>query len=248
MDSLKAEFRKLLTVRSTYIITGFVVLLVTFIAFYVEGWRLNTAALHDPTQLASAVTGALNITIFGAIVAVLLMTHEYRYNTIMYTLTSSNSRSKVLFSKFIAISAYALFLSVLIGALSPVLVYLGVHAHGHSLAPQTLHYGDLIWRSLFYGWGYSIAGLLLAVLLRNQVATIAALFIIPGLGEQLLSLLLKHNTVYLPFSALAQVIRAGTENPSNGHLSPGKAAIVYCIYLVVGWFIAWILFLKRDAN
>jgi len=250
MATLKAEFRKLLTVRSTYIITGLVLLLVIFVAFYVEGWRLDSGGLHDPTELAGDVTGALMITVFGAIVAILLMTHEYRYNTIMYTLTSSNSRSKVLISKFIAVSVYALFLAVLIGVLSPTLSYLGVHLHGHTLVPQTLHYGNLIWRSLFYGWGYGMAGLLLAVLTRNQVASIVALFLIPDLGEQLLGLLLKHNTVYLPFSALNQVI--GSHNnmgdPNSSDLSPGKAAGVYAIYLVVGWLVAWVLFLRRDAN
>ncbi len=250
MATLKAEFRKLLTVRSTYVITAFVAALVIFIAFYVEGWRLNPAALRDPTQFASDVTGALNITVFGAIAAILLMTHEYRYNTIMYTLTSSNSRSKVLISKFIVVSTYALFLATLIGVLSPIMSYLGVHLHGHSLQPQTLHYGNLIWRSLFYSWGYGMAGLLLAVLTRNQVASIVALFLIPDLGEQLLGLLLKHNTVYLPFSALNQVIRSGSMNgdPNSSNLSPARAAGVYCIYLIVGWIVAWVLFLQRDAN
>lgn len=247
---LKAEFRKLLSVRTTYYLTAFVVVLVTFIAFYVEGWRLSPAQLHDPTQLASAVTGALNLTIFGAIVAILLMTHEYRYNTIMYTLTSSNSRSKVLVSKFITVTVYALFLAVLIGVLSPVMSYLGVHAHGHALVPQVLHYGNLAWRSLFYGWGYGMAGLLLAVLTRSQVASIVAILLIPSLADQLLSLILKHNTVYLPFSALNQVIngpeRSGAPNGSN--LSPAKAAGVYVIYLAIGWIVAYILFLRRDAN
>jgi ABC-2 type transport system permease protein len=248
MATLKAELRKLLSVRSTYIITALVTLLVIFIAFYVEGWRLNPASLHDKTQFAGDVTGALNLTIFGAIVAILLMTHEYRYNTIMYTLTSSNNRSKVLISKFITVSVYALFLAVLIGVLSPIMSSLGIHLHGHTLVPQTLHYGDLAWRSLFYSWGYSMAGLLLAVLTRNQVASIVALFLIPSLAEHLLSLLLKSNTVYLPFSSLAQVISPGGRMDNLGSLSPGKAAAVYCLYLLVGWIVAWILFLRRDAN
>jgi len=249
INTLKAEFKKLLTVRSTYIITLLVTLLVIFVAFYIEGWRLDSAALRDPTQLASDVTNALNISVFGAIVAILLMSHEYRYNTIMHTLTNSNSRSKVLLSKFLVVSAYALFLAVLIGVLSPVMAYLGVHLHGHALVPQSLHYGDLIWRSLFYSWGYGMAGLLLALLTRNQVASIVALFLIPDLGEPLLGLLLKHNTVYLPFSSLNQVVRTGDMgNPNNGTLTPGKAALVYGIYLVVGWLAAWILFLRRDAS
>jgi ABC-type transport system involved in multi-copper enzyme maturation permease subunit len=247
--TLKAEFRKLLTVRSTYFITGLLTILTIFVAFYLEGWRLSGTGLHDPTQLAGDVTGALNVTVFGAIVAILLVTHEYRYNTIMYTLTSANRRVKVLIAKFIVVSLYAIFLALLVGILSPVMAYLGVHAHGHMLAPQMLHYGDLAWRSLFYGWGYAMAGLLLALLTRNQIASIVSLFLIPDLVEQLVGvLILKHNSAYMPFNALSQVLNGPGSGPLSSTMSPLKAAGVYCIYVVVGGAIAWVLFLKRDAN
>jgi ABC-type transport system involved in multi-copper enzyme maturation permease subunit len=247
MAGLKAEFRKLLTVRSTYIITILIVIFVFFIAFYVEGWRLGPKDLHDPNQLSSDVFGALTLSVFGAVIAILLMTHEYRYNTIIYTLTGSNSRSRVLASKMIVISVYALLLTVIIAVLSPVASYLGVHAHGHTLVPQTLHVGNLAWRSLFYGWSYGMIGLLLAALIRIQVGAIVALFVIPTAIEGLLSQLLKHSAVYLPFSAQAQVI--GNQGYGTGTpLSSGRAALVVTLYLVVGWIIAWVLFIKRDAN
>lgn len=248
MAALKAEFKKLLTVRSTYFISGLVILFVIFIAFYVTGWRLAPSDLHSSTQLASDVTGALNLMVFGAVIAILLVTHEYRYNTIIYTLTNSNSRSKVLFAKLVVASSYALALAMVIGVLSPVMTYLGVHAAGHSLVPQTLDYGNLVWRGLFYGWGYGMAGLLLALLLRNQVAAIVALFVIPGPVEQLLSLLLKHNTVYLPFTALNQVISMGDGEPRIGRISPSRGALIFLVYIVVGWIAAWYLFLHRDAT
>jgi ABC-type transport system involved in multi-copper enzyme maturation permease subunit len=248
MRACKAEFYKLLSVRSTYFITAFIAAFVIFLGFYLEGWRLNSAGLHDPNQMAGA-TGAMALTMLGGIVAILLMTHEYRWNTIMYTLPNSNSRSKVLFSKIIVVSAYALFLTALIGILGPVMAYLGIHAHGHVLVPQTLHYWNLIWRSLFFAWGYGIAGLLLAVLLRSQVASIATLLLIPTLVEQLLGgLLLKHNAVYMPFSALSQVLNGSSPGATSSTMSSVKAAGVYCIYLIVGWVVAWILFLKRDAG
>ncbi|MGH7156686.1 MAG: ABC transporter permease [Candidatus Saccharimonadales bacterium] len=246
ISALKAEFKKLLTVRSTYYISFIVLIFVIFIAFYVTGWRLNPSELRDPTQLAGDVTGALNVTVFGAIVAILLMTHEYRYNTITYTLTSSNSRSKVLWAKFIVVSVYALIFAAVVALLSPIMTSLGVHAAGHTLAPQVLHYSNLAWRSLFYGWGYGMAGLLLAVLLRNQVASIVGLFVIHGVVEQLLSLLLKHNTVYLPFTSLEQVI--GNSDPRIGSISPARGALVFTVYVVVGWAVAWYLFLHRDAT
>ena len=248
ITTMKAEFRKLLTVRSTYFMTALAAGLIIFVAFYLTGWRLTPDALHDPNQLASDVTGALNVTIFGAIVGVLLMTHEYRYNTIMYTLTSSNSRTKVLLSKIVVISVYGVVLALIVGLLSPTMSYLGVHLHGHTLVPQTLHYGDLLWRSVFYGWGYAMAGLLLAALTRNQVASIVSLFILPSLAESLLSLLLKHNSIYLPFAALSQVIGTSGHNLGGGALTPGRGALVFSAYLVVGWIVALILFLRREAN
>ncbi len=246
MQTIKSEFRKLLTIRSTYIITTLVILFVAFIAFYVEGWRLKPFELHESGQLASDTYGALGLMLFGAVIAILFMTHEYRYNTIMYSLTSSNSRSKVLASKILVISCYAIFLTIIIGVLSPVATYLGVHAHGHVLVSQTIYYKDVIWRSLFYGWAYAMLGLLLATLIRVQVGAIVALFAIPAAIEPLLSQLLNKNAVYLPFTSLSQLVGDGALG--GGSLAPGRAALVFCGYLVVGWAVAWVLFLRRDAN
>lgn len=246
IPALRAEFRKLLTVRSTYIWTIAAIVFMFFIAGYIEGWNLSPKDLQSPLQFSGDVLGALNLSIVGAIIAVLLMTHEYRYNTIMYTLTASRSRSKVLLAKIVTISAYAICLTIILGVLSPIASNIGLHLHGHMLVPQTLHIWDLIWRSLFYGWAYGMAGLLLAVLIRNQIGAIVALFLIPGLVEQLLGQLLKSHAVYLPFTALGQII--GNSHGAIGHLAPGRAAIVFLIYLVVGWIVAWILFLRRDAN
>lgn len=248
IPTLKSEFRKLLTVRSTYIITILVALFLTFIAFYVEGWRLKPHELADPGELASDVFGALTLSIFGAIVAVLLMTHEYRYNTILYTVINSKSRSRVLLSKIIVIGAYAIFLTLLLGILSPLMSWLGASAAGHSMSPQTLPWGDLAWRSLYYGWAYGMAGLLLAVLIRNQIGAIVAIFIVPTIVEGLLAQLLSTKAVYLPFNSLSQVIGDSNIPVSGNQLRPGKAALVFLMYLIVGWAVAWILFLKRDAT
>ena len=247
MATIKAEFRKLLTVRSTYIVTALALALVIFFAFYIEGFRAEHAAVLSPHFLADQVTGAINaVAVFGAIIAVLLLTHEYRYNTIMYTLTASNSRSKVLFAKILAVTVYAVIFTVIVAVLSPVMAYLGTQAHGLHLAHQTFSYGHLAWETLFYGWGEAMAGLLIATLTRNQVGTVVALFIVPGIVEQLLSLLLKKDAVYLPFTALSQVVNQNAMG--GGSLTPGKAAGVFALYLVGGWVIAWILFLRRDAN
>jgi len=247
MNALRAELRKLFTVRSTYYIFGFCVVLLVFFGFYVSGWRIEKIDLLNPGYLSNQVSSAVStISVFVALIAVLLVTHEYRYNTIMYTLTASNSRSKVLIAKILVITGLSVVFTIFFGLLSPIAASLGIHAHHLKLVHQTFSYGNLLWRVLFYGWGYAMAGLLLAVLIRNQVGAIITLFIAPGVVEGLLSLLLKNNTVYLPFSALSTVIGQGMNYHNT--ITPLHALYVFCTYLIVGWIVAWVLFEKRDAN
>jgi ABC-type transport system involved in multi-copper enzyme maturation permease subunit len=105
IPAIKSELRKVFTVRSTYVILLLVLALEVFFAFYSSGWHIDAADLHNPDTLANDVTAAVNVVaVFGALIAVLLFSHEYRYNTIMHTLTLSNSRSKVLFAKIFVIT------------------------------------------------------------------------------------------------------------------------------------------------
>jgi ABC-type transport system involved in multi-copper enzyme maturation permease subunit len=163
----------------------------------------------------------------------------------MYTLTLSNNRNKVLLAKILVISLFAIVFTLLFGSLYPLVTSLGVHAHHLKLVPQTLHYGTLFWHCLFFGWGYTMAGLLLAALIRNQVGALITFLIGPGTIEGLLSLWLKKKVVYLPFSALHEVIGQG-EN-YNKTISPARGAFIFACYLIVGWVVAWILFLRRDV-
>lgn len=245
--ALKAEYRKVFTIRSTYFLLSLVLLIAIFFAFYVSGWHIDTADLHNPTTLATDVTSAVAVgAIFVALIGLLLVTHEYRYNTIMYSLTSSNSRSKVLLAKFLVITVFSIIFSIVLGVLSPLLSLAGIHLHHLHLAPQTLHYGNLLWRSVFFGWGYAMAGLVIATLVRNQVGAIITLFIVPSTVENLLGLLLKNNVVYLPFSALHEVIGQGGD--SSYVITPQRGALIFMGYLIVAWAVAWLLFLRRDAN
>ncbi|HKR82406.1 MAG TPA: ABC transporter permease [Candidatus Saccharimonadales bacterium] len=245
MPAIKSEFRKLLTTRTTYFICGFALLINAFFSFWVEGFKAAATSLHNPLKLASEATSAVSaVSIFAALIAILLFANEYRYNTIMYTLTSTNSRSKVLVSKIFVVSVFALLFTVVMGVFSPLATSLGIHVKGAVLAPQTIPYWDVAWRALFFGWAYGMIGLLFVGLMRNQVAAIVGLFVVPSTVETLLGLLLKDKVVYLPFSALSAVL----QHPERGMISYGHAALVGLAYLVFGWLVAWVLFLRRDAN
>ena len=249
IPSIKAEFRKLLTVRSTYIVTVLAIALIGLFAFYGEGIRLAPASLKDPLHLMNEAVAAVTfLAPLAGVIAIYLMTDEYRHNTIMYTLTA-NTRSKVLLAKIVTVTTYAVIFTLLLSVLAPVGSYLGIKLAGHTLVPQHFYFAALAWKLLFFIWSYVMAALLIALLIRHQAGSLVTLFVVPGIVESLLALLLRRNAAYLPFTAHGQILPGeGTGNPSVAHLSPGKAATVFGIYLLVGWVVTWILFLKRDAN
>jgi ABC-2 type transport system permease protein len=246
IPALKAEFKKLVTTRSTYVLLGIALALILFVTFYVEGWRANAETLQDPLFLNREPLSAISVvTILMTMIGILLMTHEYRYNMITYSLTSSNSRSKVLLAKLLVVSAFAIIFATVVWALAPLVTLLGVNAHGLELVPQQFYYWDLWWRCAFFAWGFAIFGLLLAVLIRNQIGTIVFLLIVPNTIEGILSILLKENSVYLPFSSLANVIG---QSGGQAVVTPAASAWLFTLYMIGGWAVAWYLFLRRDAN
>lgn len=234
-----AEVRKLLTIRSTYILAAIALLLIGFVSFWtmgVKGDPAQTTALSQAALTAGATSG-----IFMAITAILLITHEYRYNTIVYTLTASRSRSKVLAAKLIATAGYAVLVSALLGVAAVLLLLIGAALRDGGLAPQIFPVWDTVWRTVTFALGFALAGLLFGVLFRHVVGAIILLFIAPSTIESLLMLVLKENAKYLPFTALEQV-------NTGMFLKPAMGLLIFSAYLAGGWILAWILFLRRDAN
>jgi len=244
MATIKAEFRKLITVRTTYglILLG---LAINGLFSFLASYKGAATSLMDPHFIAGNVSTGMSMSAFAAgIIAVLLLANEYRHNTIMYTLTASNSRSKVLAAKILVTLLFAVVFTAFMTAASFLITKIGLHFNHHALMAQTIPYAELWWRILFFGCGYALIGLLFVTLMRNQIISIIGLFVIPATVEGVLSLLLKHNSIYLPFSALGETLSP----PSNGEITAARAALVFLIYMVVGWIVAWTLFVKRDAN
>lgn len=246
IPAVKSELRKLVTTRTNYIFIGLAVLMVLIFAFWGEGIK-GGASVGNPGKLANEVANAIGVvSFFGAIVSLLLVTQEYRYNTIAYTLTAARRRTHVFLAKIIAVTIFSLLFSLFIGALSPILAYVGLKIGGFTLSPQNFPFWDLLWRGLFVGWAYSMYSLIISFIIRAQVGAFVALFLTRATVEPLLGIVLKSKAIYLPFSALGQVLNSG--DPGESRLSYTKAAIVTLIYILIGWLVAWQLFLRRDAN
>jgi len=244
--SLKSEARKLLSIRSTYVILIICLALEFIFAFFVVGWHTQPAELANPHYLTSQMLSAVNaLSLLFAVISVLAVTHEYRYNTILYTLTNTKSRSRALLAKFVVVSIFILIASLLFGLLSLILSEAAIHLRHLSLAHQDVQVWSTLWRSMFAGWGFAALAFVMAVIIRVQVGALVVLFIIPSTVEGLIGVLLKNNRVYLPFNAL-NILLDGGEN--TVHIPYVRAAFVAGVYIIVGWLVGWYLFLKRDVG
>lgn len=247
--ALKAEFRKLFTVRSTYILLALSLALIILFAFFFEGYKGNTgspASTLQPDALHEIVANGVGLgVIFVSIIAILFMAHEYRYNTIMYTLTANVHRTKALFAKLITISLF----SVIYG-MAAAIIALGSYKLGLSLRDATLPPQDFnalaeLGKIAFYCAGYALIGMLIATITRSVIVAIATILIFPTTIEPLLGILLKENVKYLPFTALDSTVGASI---AQNTLQPGSAMLVSLGYLAVALAVTWLLFVRRDAN
>jgi len=244
--TLKSEFRKLFTVRSTYAIFVISLLLVALFAGFGDGFRGAAESFRQPDLLMNESANAITfVGLILAFVGLLLVGHEYRYSTIMYTLTNSNRRLKVLLAKFLAISAFAVVTSLVMAFFSPLCTIVGAHLHGSHIAAQQFDYWSVIWRCAFVGWGYAMYAFTLIFIMRNQVGSIVTFLLIPLIGESIIGHIFTKSNNYLPFTMLQAV--ASPQDLGN-HTTTLHAATVSLVYMAVGLAVGAALFLKRDAN
>lgn len=248
ISAIKAEFRKLLTIRSTYIVSGLSLLLISAITFYFIGIKAD--GVFDAGGVQQAVLDMVAVVgILVGVTAILSICHEYRYNTISYTLTTTNRRLKVLAAKLVVIGAYAVVMTLLAVILTAIFTPLGVSLGNATVAPQDFALWDTLWRTVAYMIGGAWLGLLLGFLFRSLVFSITIYFVLPTTVEPILINLLKVDRNWLPNTAQSQIVSSGGGTPDAlSAFSPLASAGVLALYLVVGWIIASVLFVRRDAS
>lgn len=250
IPTLKAEFRKLFTIRSTYVIMFIVFALLALVFFFFEGYKGNTgsaASTLAPTALQEIVGNAAGMSVlFLAIIAVLFVAHEYRYNMIMYTLTANTRRTKVLLAKIITMTVFGIVFGIATVVLSIGLYILGLQLRDASLPPQDFDVLTQFGKVAVYYTAYTLVGIFIAVLFRSVVGAIAFLLLFPTAVEGTLSVVLKENIVYLPFAAMDTIM--GASMIPNNNLTSAGAIGVTAIYITISGVITWLLFLRRDAN
>lgn len=244
MNPLRAELRKIFTVRSTYVI--FLIMLalpVALVCFWIFGYKDVEHANLTAKALINALRVEVNVLgVLLGFVALLSVGHEYRYNTILYAITINNRRSKVFLSKLLAVLLTGLVAGAVAFVLGIVAFQLGQQLNQTAMVAQSMPDLDLIWRSTAVIAGSILLAYVIAMLVRSQIFAIALYLLLPSTVEGLLSLLLKDNVKYLPFTALNNIVSG------SGPMSPVAALGVVGAYVAGFGLLAWVLFLRRDAN
>lgn len=304
--TVKSELRKLLSIRSTYILVLSAIALITLFTYFGTSASTYEEAICEPTGEVlysrdqmdprlqekppeEVCEGTVNYTkitdnnlpkekllfnlqemvpimvTFVSIILILLMVHEYRYNMVNYTFTISNSRSKVLASKLIISTIFTILMTLSAMGLCVAVTQIAINVKDLVLPAQDYEWLYITARHVAHALGYVLFYLGIATLLRNLTASIAAIFLLPtidSLAGFLLSTRDIEPTKALPLVALdrfgnvASDITTGTADVGENFLNsnPGEQATVlvalavFGAYLVGIWLLAWILFLRRDAN
>lgn len=247
-----AEIRKLRTVRTTWVLTVMGWLLVALsTSVYVFAEQFSGPFGGTDAEIAAAVDQIGSNSVMILIVAILLVTTEFRHGTIGRTLQLTPSRTRVLTAKSMTGAAYAVafFLTSLV--IVAAVVAIGASARDVPLAvgTETL---EALWQGPVGLVLNAAFGVAIGALLRSQVVTITVTLVWLFLAEQLVAGLLPDVGRWLPFQALNALFLSDEvlAQVPEGHLVPldaSVALVVFLTYVAVAIVAAGVLLRTRDV-
>jgi ABC-type transport system involved in multi-copper enzyme maturation permease subunit len=262
IDALRFEWVRIRTLRSTYWLGAFAVVLTAAVAFIIAFATRNDSDALGSATVGEVLTGGGSfaipfVPIFMAITGVFATGHEYRHGTIQPTLTTIPQRSVLLTAKIVIVA----FAAILITLVSLVLNYgIGMLFWGEapSLADQPLN--EALPGYLVYVVIYAVLGLALGQLFRGVPSALVILLVVPLVVETLIAGLslvpaldwLQPSLKFLPFSAGGQLMATEAVNnngdgPDFDYFDRWVSGGVFAIFVAVILIVAWTLFKKRDA-
>ncbi len=264
--ALRYEWRRLVTLRSTYwLVAASLVIAVALSSLIAwgfsdvevvqEGADFVLAAIA--TQGAGAGFAPFLIAYVMSIFGVLTFGHEYRHGMIRATLTAVPGRLAVFGAKVV--------LTALVAGLT------ALACTGAGLLAARVFFGDIampadvVGRLLFgaslYVALFSLVGLALAAIFRNQIAAIVVVLLFPLIGESIIRLILiipeafdsiQDAAGYLPFDAGAQMftfldLDQMLEIFGFQAQGPVGGGITFGVFTAALLALAAVLFVRRDA-
>jgi ABC-2 type transport system permease protein len=246
---VNSEWTKLLTTRvwiglllgSCVLVGGFAALFTGFAGGSDSG--LPAVGTEDYEQLALAVSA--NATILFVVLGIIGTTQEYRHRTATPTFLASPHRGRVVIAKLVAYALAAIPMALVVIAVDVLVV--SVYAGAKGAAPSLS--GDNL-RVLAGAWGalviYTVIGVGVGALLRNQVGAIVGVLVYLFVVESLIQSIPATSGAYkwLPGGATeAMTATLGT----NDLLSAWQGGLLLLCYGLAAAVLGTVLAVRRDV-
>lgn len=247
-----AEIRKARTVRTTWVLTilGWLLVVLSTSAYvFVEDFSGPFGGAD--AEVAAAVDQIGSNSIIILIVAILLVTTEFRHGTMGRTLQLTPSRTRVLTAKTVTGAAYAVAFFV-----TSLVIVAIVVAIGAAMKDVPIDVGSETLAALWQGPVGLVLnaafGVAIGALLRSQVVTITITLVWLFVAEQLVTGLLPDVGRWLPFQALnalflSDEVLAQVPEGQMQPLDAGVALVVFLAYVAVAVVAAGVLLRTRDV-
>jgi hypothetical protein len=251
--AVHAEFRKLFTTK-----TGFALTLVSVALTALLTILFGTNVSHDdgsgPELLRDLITIGSNFGfLLAAIIGIIGLTGEYRHLTVTPTFLGTPVRSVVVAAKIVTYAFWGFVIGVLnlvvgLAIAIPVLS----HRSFDDVSLSSPGVWDAMWGAVLTTVIFSVIGVGLGALLRNQIAAIVALVLYLFVIENILGSIkaVKGVYAYLPGGLTQALIQPGSDFGTSGiHLlDRGPAALLLIAYGIAFAIVGALLTVSRDIT
>jgi ABC-2 type transport system permease protein len=206
--AVRAEVRKMLTVRTTYLLAAGAAAIAVITVLTAGGGQGVQAGTPLAEQQSYFFTSLLTRLVF-VLVGIRVVTEEYRYGTITPSLLAAGSRGRLLVAKLVAAAGAAVGIALL--AQATLVIALTVVSAQNGSSP-TLTTGDAAAAAGLLGAAalFAALGVGLGVLVRQPVPATVGAVVWLVLGEDLLHVRFGDAVEYLPgYAGLAMAAADG---------------------------------------
>ena len=220
------------------------------------------APLSNPWSALLTFSGLVEmVMIFAIVIAADMVAGEYTAGTMKLLLIRPHSRTKILFSKYIAVSLFAfvmLALLVVCGYATNALFYgagdihttdLFLNRQGQIVQQNVLMQVIKIYGlSIFPVMGYVTLAFAVSTILRNSALAVGISLFIMIAGNSMIEATAKMEGLkYLPF-ANSDISLYIFHLPARPEMTLGFSVSVLLVYIFALTFISWAVFKKRDVS
>jgi ABC-2 type transport system permease protein len=261
IGALRYEWVRLRTLRSTWWLLLFALVLNSMIA-YAVAYSMRAEDRLDTEMVTTLLTGGAGVAplafpaVLMGVVGIFAFGHEYRHRLIRTTLAVIPRRGVLLAAKVVVTALWSALAAVLAIACASAIAWVAL---GSRWTPALLRQGQTP-RVLLGFVGLvvltALLGLALAGLFRNVPAALVVLLVTPLIVEPVVTVLVQFDALqsvqsvgrYLPFTAGQRMLAVSGVPPGDlATLTPLYGGLTFLGYVAAGTALTGLLLRTRDT-